>query len=210
MRMKLQFTLPFIFYFSFNTAANAQSNYVVMEGDTLWNIAIHHQISLERIIHSNLQLQNPNLIYPGQVIVIPSVEWNDRHEKNLSKEEAKLADLLNAKRIQFGMKPLIIDDSLTRAARIKSADMIEHRYISHHSPTYGSPASMLNKLNIPYQIVKESIGAGYQSAELVLSTWLHSSVNRESILNDRATKIGIGYAEGGLYNHYWTILITGN
>lgn len=210
MRIKLKFILLFFFYLSFSITVNAQSNYIVMEGDTLWKIAKHHQISLERIIRSNQQLHNPNLIYPGQVIVIPGVEWKDRHKNKLKKEEEKLADFLNRKRIQLGMKALTIDESLTNAAKLKIADMIEKKYISHHSPTYGSPSSMLKMLNISFKNVNESIGAGYQSPELVFESWLHSSVNREIILNDRASKIGIAYVKGGLYGHYWTVLIVEN
>lgn len=207
MKKVFKYALIIFFYFSFSSTVNAQTNYVVMEGDTLWRIAKHYQVSLAKIIRSNQQLQNPNLIYPGEVIIIPTVEWTDGTKVSLSKEENKLADLLNSKRIQLGMKPLMTDDSLTKAAKLKSADMIENKYISHHSPTYGDPSSMLSKLNISYQSVKESIGAGYQSAELVISSWLHSSPNREIILNNRATKMGIGYVKGGVYGHYWTVLI---
>lgn len=210
MRIKLKFVLLLFIYFSFNATVNAQSNYIVMEGDTLWKIAKHQQIRLERIIRSNQQLQNPNLIYPGQVIIIPEAEWKDRNKNTLNKVEEKLADFLNRKRIQLGMKALTIDESLTNAAKLKSADMIEKNYISHHSPTYGSPSSMLKELNISFKNVNESIGAGYQSPELVFDSWLHSSVNRESILNERASKMGIGYVKGGLYGHYWTVLIVEN
>ncbi|MED3574384.1 CAP domain-containing protein [Cytobacillus praedii] len=207
MRMKFAYALFIFFYFLFSTTVNAQSIYVVVEGDTLWKIAKIHQISLEQIIPSNRQLENPNLIFPGQVIAIPTAERNMGHNDRLNKEEEKLADLLNRKRSQFGMKPLMIDDALSKAAKLKSADMINNKYISHYSPIYGSPSSMLIKLNISYQIVNESIGAGHQSAELVISSWLHSNANRENLLNDRATKMGVGYVKGGQYGHYWTVLI---
>ncbi|WP_313804189.1 CAP domain-containing protein [Cytobacillus sp.] len=210
MRIKLKALFLLFFYFSLSATVNAQSSYIVMEGDTLWEIAKHHQISLERIIRSNQQLQNPNLIYPGQVIIIPGNVWKDRDEKTLNKEEEKLADILNNKRLQLGMKALTIDDSLTNAAKLKSADMIEKKYLSHYSPTYGSPSSMLKVLNISFKNVNESIGAGYQSPEQVLDSWLHSSANRETILNDRASKMGIGYIQGGIYGHYWTVLIVEN
>ena len=80
-----------------------------MEGDTLWKIGKIHQISLAQIIQSNRQLENPNLIFPGQVIAIPIAERNEGHNERLNREEEKLADLLNRKRSQFGMKPLMID-----------------------------------------------------------------------------------------------------
>ncbi|WP_419394395.1 CAP domain-containing protein [Cytobacillus praedii] len=42
---------------------------------------------------------------------------------------------------------------------------------------------------------------------MVITSWLHSNANRANILNDRATKMGIGYVKGGQYGHYWTVLI---
>jgi spore coat assembly protein SafA len=209
MKRRIVYLLFLLFFISFPSIGNAQLNYIVLEGDTLWGIAINHQVSLEEIIRSNQQIIDPNLIYPGQVIIIPSVEKNGRY-KTLSKEENRLAVLLNKERIQIGKKPLTIDESLSKAAALKAIDMIKNNYIAHISPTYGSPASMLKKLNITFYSVNETIGAGDQSAELVLSTWMNSSSNRVVILNEQATKMGIGYAKGGTYGHYWTVLIIEN
>ncbi|HHV71909.1 MAG TPA: SafA/ExsA family spore coat assembly protein [Clostridia bacterium] len=47
------------------------SFYVVQEGDSLWKIAKRYGVSLETIINANPQIQNPDLIYPGQKICIP-------------------------------------------------------------------------------------------------------------------------------------------
>lgn len=47
------------------------SFYVVQKGDTLWKIAKRYGVSLETIISSNPQLENPDLIYPGQKICVP-------------------------------------------------------------------------------------------------------------------------------------------
>lgn len=46
--------------------------YIVMRGDTMWSIARKHGIKFEDLIIENPQITNPNLIYPGQIIYIPS------------------------------------------------------------------------------------------------------------------------------------------
>lgn len=46
--------------------------YIIMRGDTLWNIARKHGITLDELIVTNPQITNPNLIYPGQIINIPN------------------------------------------------------------------------------------------------------------------------------------------
>ncbi|MEG1821862.1 MAG: SafA/ExsA family spore coat assembly protein [Clostridiales bacterium] len=45
--------------------------YVVQPGDTLYEIAKLYHISLENLILANPQIENPDLIYPGQKIRIP-------------------------------------------------------------------------------------------------------------------------------------------
>lgn len=47
------------------------SFYVVQAGDTLWKISKRYGVSLETIILANPQLENPDLIYPGQKICVP-------------------------------------------------------------------------------------------------------------------------------------------
>ena len=208
MRKKLVWIMFFFFCFSMIKNANAQSNYVVKKGDTLWEIAVNHHISLNRVISSNQHIMNPNLIFPGQRIIIPSMEGITEGEYKLNNKESKLIELLNSKRAQLGLKPLSIDPSLSNAAKLKSVDMMENDYLSHLSPTYGNPSEMLKDLQVPFRKVKENIGAGHSDANQIFVSWMNTATNRANILNEKATSIGISYAEGGLYGHYWTIFIT--
>ena len=47
------------------------SSDTVHKGDTLWGIAKRHGVSLTALISANPQIKNPNLIYPGDKVVIP-------------------------------------------------------------------------------------------------------------------------------------------
>lgn len=46
--------------------------YTVQSGDTLFFIARRYNINLQSLIDANPQITDPNLIYPGQVICIPT------------------------------------------------------------------------------------------------------------------------------------------
>ncbi|MGH2331910.1 SafA/ExsA family spore coat assembly protein, partial [Thermoanaerobacter mathranii] len=46
--------------------------YTVKPGDTMWSIANMFGVSLDALIRANPQISDPNLIYPGQQICIPS------------------------------------------------------------------------------------------------------------------------------------------
>lgn len=51
--------------------AGAQTVYTVVKGDTLWGIANRYGVKLRSLIAANPQIKNPNLIYPGDRVVIP-------------------------------------------------------------------------------------------------------------------------------------------
>lgn len=47
------------------------SAYTVVPGDTLWAIAGRNHVSLKALLAENPQIKNPNLIFPGDKVVIP-------------------------------------------------------------------------------------------------------------------------------------------
>lgn len=49
-----------------------ETRHTVNRGDTLYSIARRHGVSLQRLIAANPQIANPNRIYPGQTVVIPT------------------------------------------------------------------------------------------------------------------------------------------
>lgn len=50
--------------------------YSIRPGDTLARIATAHEISLGLLLAFNPQIDNPNLIFPGQVILVPGARPN--------------------------------------------------------------------------------------------------------------------------------------
>lgn len=52
-------------------APSDSGTYVVRKGDTLWGIAGRYDVALADLIVANPQIKNPNLIYPGETVVIP-------------------------------------------------------------------------------------------------------------------------------------------
>lgn len=50
--------------------------YTVKSGDTLSKIAVKHNIALDEIVKAN-KIINPNLIYKGQVLIIPDATTQD-------------------------------------------------------------------------------------------------------------------------------------
>ena len=182
------------------SAAAAGLTHKVSPGDTMWKLAVQYQVGTGEIIAANPQVENPNLIYPGQVLNIPQVSQAVRAY------EQEVVRLVNAQRAQNGLKPLAEHWELSRVARYKSADMAGKRYFSHESPTYGSPYQMMRSFGISFRSAGENIAYGQRTPAAVVAAWMNSSGNRANILNSSYTHIGVGYHEAG---NYWTQMFIG-
>ncbi|WP_431028967.1 CAP domain-containing protein [Lysinibacillus sp. LZ02] len=175
------------------SASAASSTYTVVQGDTLWNIASKNQVGISELISLNSNLANPDLIYPGQQIIVA--------ENEQASVEEEVVRLVNVERAKEGLAPLSIDWELSRVAKYKSQDMHDKNYFSHTSPTYGSPFDMMKQFGISYNSAGENIAKGQTSATQVVNDWMNSPGHRANIMNTSYTHIGIGYVTDG---HYWT------
>ncbi len=175
------------------SASAASSTYTVVKGDTLWKIASKNQVGLSELISLNPNLANPDLIYPGQKIVIA--------ENAQASVEEEVVRLVNVERAKAGLSPLKIDWELSRVAKYKSQDMHDKNYFSHTSPTYGSPFDMMKHFGISYTAAGENIAKGQKSAEQVVQAWMNSEGHRANIMSSKYSHIGVGYVADG---NYWT------
>ena len=173
----------------------ADEAYRVEKGDSLWKIAVKYEVGLSEIKSANPSIKNYDLIYPGQIINIPTVS------SSVSSYESEVIRLVNEIRQKNGLAPLIQDWQLSRVARYKSQDMRDLGYFSHTSPIYGSPFNMMKSFGISYKTAGENIAKGYSSPRAVVDAWMNSPGHRANILNSSYTHIGVGYVASG---NYWT------
>lgn len=175
-------------------------SHTVAKGDTMWKLAVKYQVGTSEIIQANPQVSDPDLIYPGQVLIIPQLD------NKVSSFESEVVRLVNEIRRQNGLKPLTENWELSRVARYKSQDMLDNRYFSHTSPTYGSPFQMIKAFGLSYRTAGENIAKGYSTPQAVVDGWMNSSGHRANILNASYTQIGVGYVAQG---NYWTQMFIG-
>lgn len=181
------------------TSASALSHTVV-RGDTMWKLAVQYQVGTSEIIASNPQVSNPDLIYPGQILTIPE------EDAAVTQYEQEVIRLVNEIRAQNGLSALTYNWELSRVARYKSQDMVDNRYFSHTSPTYGTPFQMIRSFGLSYRSAGENIAYGQRTPQAVVIAWMNSSGHRANILSSSYTQIGVGYVANG---HYWTQMFIG-
>lgn len=180
--------------------AQSTQQYTVVKGDSMWKIAVKHEVGLSEIKNANLHITNPDLIYPGQILNIPKTDSTVLNYEN------EVIRLVNEIRVQSGLNPLTADWELSRVARYKSQDMKDNNYFSHNSPVYGSPFTMMKNFGISYRSAAENIARGQRTPQAVVNGWMNSSGHRANILNATYKKIGVGYVPDG---HYWTQMFIG-
>lgn len=135
MKKNVSVCMALLMFFTISLSASAANlSYTVIKGDTMWKIASKYQIGTSEVISANPQISNPNLIYPGQVLSIP------QENPSVLAFENEVIRLVNEQRAKNGLKALTANWELSRVARYKSQDMVDNRYFSHTSPTYGPPS----------------------------------------------------------------------
>ena len=196
MKKLITFILTFaVLSASLLLSASAATTHQVVRGDTMWKIAVKYEVGLSEIKSANQNIKNPDLIYPGQILKIPTTD------NSITAYEREVIRLVNEHRRANGLADLSYDWELSRVARIKSQDMRDNGYFAHNSPTYGSPFNMMKSFGIKYRSAAENIARGYATPKAVVDGWMNSSGHRANILNPSFTHIGVGYTSDG---NYWT------
>lgn len=181
------------------TAASA-APYTVSAGETMWTISKKHGVSLYSLIKSNPHIYNPNVIWPGMKLNIPSYGYTAPQPANTSTTAssyaAQVVSLVNQQRAKAGLKKLTVDSALSKMAFDKAKDMYNNNYFSHTSPTYGSPFDMMKSYGIRFTYAGENIAKGQRTPQEVMDAWMKSPGHRQNILSPNYTMIGVGYYKG--------------
>ncbi len=197
MKKKICIVITSILILSAITVFAEPLTYIVKSGDSMWKIAVKNQVGLDEIISVNPQIKNPDLIYPGQSITIPNIQ-------DIKQIEKEVIRLVNVERSKRGLETLQENWQLSRCARYKSKDMVNKKYFSHYSPTYGSPFKMMEDFGLRFTAAGENIAKGQQSAQQVMNAWMNSPGHRSNILSSSFNQIGVGLAKDKNGVYHWT------
>ncbi|HEX6177259.1 MAG TPA: CAP domain-containing protein [Thermoanaerobaculia bacterium] len=103
---------------------------------------------------------------------------------------------MNRYREQHGLSVLVEDLRLTKVAEYRVRDMEEMSYWAHVSPDGRSPFAMLRPYGYDYQAAGENLASGFETAEILVESWMESKGHRDNILSGRYDHCGIAIIEG--------------
>jgi len=99
--------------------------------------------------------------------------------------------------------PLAYNAQLAQAAQGHATDMATRNYFSHTSLDGRSMAQRITATGYPWRTIGENIAAGQPTPESVVDGWLRSEGHCRNVMNPSFRELGVGYAQGGTYSHYW-------
>ena len=178
---------------------SAQTTYTAISGDNIMENAVENENDIIKIL--NPQLKNPNIINPGQKPAISATS-------SVKSFEDEVVKLVNKERSKRGLQTLKANWEISRVAKYKSQDMINKRYFSHISPTFGSPFKMMESFGIRFSAAGENIAYGQNTPAMVMNSWMNSPGHRANILSQTYITIGVGLAKTKTGVCYWTQLFT--
>ena len=124
--------------------------------------------------------------------------------------EQEVLKLTNEFRQKNGLKALVLDQSLDRAADLHSKNMAIQDFFSHTGKDNSAPWDRAQRAGYESGFVGENIAAGQRSAKAVVDGWIGSPGHRANMLNSQYNEIGIGHyflerdTGSTNYNNYWT------
>jgi uncharacterized protein YkwD len=104
--------------------------------------------------------------------------------------EARMFALLNQSRKAAGLRALQLDDELRELALAHTDDMVEHRFVSHVSPTTGTPEARIRRSGALLIESGENI-AQTNNAEAAHDGLMASPGHRANMLGASFTHVGI-------------------
>ena len=123
----------------------------VKKGDCLWKIARKHGFKLRTIINANQHFEDPDLIYPGDKVLVPkeqemkqpqepAPEMKDPQQPTPQEKEdstpqnqmqgmkKEVVNLVNQERSKRGLEPYQHHSKLAHVAQKKAEDMRDNNY----------------------------------------------------------------------------------
>jgi uncharacterized protein YkwD len=104
--------------------------------------------------------------------------------------------LMNDYRAEQGLPPLRLDESLALAAEDRMRDMADGGWWSHESPSGVSPFTWLAPRGYPHAFAGENLACGFETARLLVASWMESHGHRENILSADFHDCGIAILDG--------------
>ena len=146
-----------------------------------------------------------SLLVLGCSVSFVSPEYAARPVQPLN-AQAALAEI-NTFRRANGVRPLVLDARLSRAAAVQSKDQAKRRRIGHSGSDGSTPKDRTNRAGYRAKIASENVASGQKSFSDAMYYWKRSSGHRRNLLRPNVTAAGVAMAQTQDEHAYWTLVL---
>ena len=120
--------------------------------------------------------------------------------------QAAIAEI-NAYRRANGVRPLVLDARLSRAAAMHSLDQAKRGRIGHFGSDGSSPKIRARRAGYRARIASENVAWGQKSFSDAMYYWKRSRGHRQNLLRANVTAAGVGMVQTQDRQAYWTLVL---
>lgn len=115
---------------------------------------------------------------------------------------------INKVRAKNGAKPLRLNATLMKAAKMRADVIMKYQNFSHQDPHEGIELlTVLPMLHYRYAYASENIGMGGVSAPDFVNGFMNSTSHRNNLLDPRLTHTGAAIVDGPYYQYYVNVAV---
>jgi uncharacterized protein YkwD len=126
-----------------------------------------------------------------------------RADDDLTAEENKVIELVNAERKKADIPPVIANPKLMQAARSHSANMARKKELAHVLDGKG-PGERLKDVGYSNGGWGENCAAGQKTPAEAMYSWMNSEPHKANLLGKDYKEIGVALAKANDGTVYWT------
>ncbi len=122
---------------------------------------------------------------------------------------ARIIELVNQRRAEAGLKPLVVNGTLMAEAQRFSFVQSQIGGVNHRGIDGTNAGQRLTKAGYRWRFYGENLAAGQETPEAVVAAWMRSPSHRAILLHSRPTQIGIGHTakpnDPARFVDYWVM-----
>jgi uncharacterized protein YkwD len=117
----------------------------------------------------------------------------------------RVAALVNARRIEAGLRPLRWRGRIYLAAQKHSRYQARRQLMTHTGRGGSDCGDRIRREGYRWSAWGENVAMGYRTPRAVVRAWMHSAGHRANILNRRFRHVGVGLKRDENGIKYWTL-----
>lgn len=126
---------------------------------------------------------------------------------NSSITTEQIVEETNKERTNMGLEPLILNTTLSEAARLKALNMFEENYWAHFAPSGKTPWSFILGTGYKFSYAGENLARNFYTSEDTVRAWMNSPTHKENMINPRYKDIGVAVVDGVLLGQKTTLVV---